>query len=199
MGASLASVLRGARHYFLFSFSDFSFLRGQRCSLSTIGVLSPCLSVSVSHPLSPSFLPPSIPLCLYFNLSLSLCLLPLFFSPLSLTCSFIFFFFYRHNYLLYYQGGEGDCGKEKRKQFLPRKENVTACYFRSWSFFLSSLLPQLILYAAFLSQNQSMYPGKHMSSKVGKGSISGISYLQNHFHICKETVSLQLNFLGAIW
>jgi hypothetical protein len=90
MGASLASVLRGACHYFLFSFSDFSFLRGQRCSLSTIGVLSPCLSVS--HPLSPSFLPPSIPLCLYFNLSLSLCLLPLFFSPLSLTCSFIFFF-----------------------------------------------------------------------------------------------------------
>lgn len=158
--------------------------------------MSLCLCLSPSL----SFLSPSLhsPLSLFQSLPLSLSSTSFLFSSFSYMF-FHFFFFYRHNYLLYYQGGEGDCGKEKRKQFLPRKENVTTCYFRSSSSFLSSLLPQLILYAAFLSQNQSMYPGKHMSSKVGKGSISGISYLQNHFHICKETVSLQLNFLGAIW
>lgn len=156
--------------------------------------MSLCLSPSLS------FLSPSLhsPLSLFQSLPLSLSSTSFLFSSFSYMF-FHFFFFTDIIISCITKAGRGTVGRKKRKQFLPRKENVTTCYFRSSSSFLSSLLPQLILYAAFLSQNQSMYPGKHMSSKVGKGPISGISYLQKHFHICKETVSLQLNFLGAIW
>lgn len=158
--------------------------------------MSPCLPVS--FPVSPSFLPPSIP-----SLSPS----PFLFHFLSFLfpLSYMFFHFFFTDFIIscIYQGGERGYRKKKWKEFLLGKENVhTWVLLQVITLLLVQSVASIIFVHSFLKpesvcvSRQTHVQPWTKRGKVGKGPISGTSYLQKHFQICQETVCLQLNKLN---